>query len=125
MGEWETWFEWFHEAKVWGTVTHRQDKKTPGKIRADFGGPMAVGQRPGPSDPDYEAWGRGKLRMLLLQGNESLPASDPDPDPDPDPVPAVAEQIEESAPVAQMSDEAKAKLAAEYEAIFGKDKVPA
>ena len=122
MAEWETWFEWFHEAKVWGTVTHRQDKKIPGKIRADFGGPMAVGQRPGPADPDYEAWGRGKLRMLLLQGNESVPASDPDPEP----VPAtVANRLEESAPAAEMSAEDKARLAAQYKEIFGEAGVPA
>lgn len=119
ISEWNTWFQWFDGCKVHGTITHRKDKVDPQKIWCDFGGPMAVGQRPGPPNPDYEAFGRGKLRMLLLQSNGTVAARDPEPEP----VPAAAEA---EAPAAEMSDEEKARLAEQYALIFGsKEAVPA
>ena|SRR5581483_3197100 len=118
---WNAWFQWFSGASVWGTVTHRLDKITPGKVWSDFGGPMAVGSLPGQPEPDYQAWGRGKLRMLLLQSGDIN-----EPEPQPEPIPAtVATAIEETAPAAEMSAEDKARLAAQYAEIFGKEAVPA
>lgn len=120
---WNVWFTWFEGCRVYGTVSHRKDKTDPNKIWCDFGGPLAVGQRPGPADPDYEAFGRGKLRMILNQGNGVVAASDPEPEP----VPAqqtIADQHEIAAETLELSDEEKANLAAQYDVIFGKAAVP-
>jgi hypothetical protein len=117
ISEWNTWFTWFEGCKVFGTITHRKDKTDPKKVWCDFGGPLAVGQRPGPADPDYEAFGRGKLRMILNQADAAYEEPEPEPA-------TVASRLEESAPAAEMSADEKAALAAKYHELFGSEAAP-
>lgn len=70
----EAWLEWFQDMEIFGTITHRAGDD--GRIWADFGGPLPVGLPPQAKDPDYQNFGRGKLRAIR---NDPSEASDDEP----------------------------------------------
>jgi hypothetical protein len=70
----ETWLNWMNQCQVYGTITHSEDKKVPGKFWGNFGGPLAVGALPGQPEPDYQAFGAAKLRALMTNIETASPA---------------------------------------------------
>lgn len=103
----EAWLGWIEDMQVYGTISHSEDKKVPGKFWGNFGGPLAVGSLPNQAEPDYQALGKGKLRACMV---ESQPAAEaPAPEPAREPVAAGAG--------GQLTPEQQAK----YESMFGAD----
>ena len=67
MAELQSWLTWWENLEILGSIKHETGQRG---LLARFGGPMAVGT-PGTlwgADPDYQTHGKGKLRMILLQG---------------------------------------------------------
>lgn len=71
------WLKWWENLEVYGSIRHEDDKKDPNKRWARFGGPMPVGSLPGQKEEDYQALGRGKLRLIMLESKEAPPAGPP------------------------------------------------
>jgi len=68
------WLTWWENLEVYGTISHGTDATDPSRVYARFAGPIAVGALPGQKDDDYQALGRGKLRLIVLQNHPELAA---------------------------------------------------
>jgi len=66
----QDWLGWFEGLEVYGSVRHEEDAQ--GVVWARFGGPMAVGSLPGQREDEYQAVGRGKLRSMIVEYEESI-----------------------------------------------------
>lgn len=131
------WYSWFENMETYCTIRHDPSTTRPGEVYSHVVAILPVGSLPGQPETVYQQRCAGKVRTML--GIAGVPAKDVDPEPEPDPVPAkqsiptatsmladgIEKHLEAPAPAAEMSDEQKAALAEQYEAIFGKDKVPA
>lgn len=114
-------YSWFENLELYVQIRHDPDGTDPTKMWTHISAMMPIGSLPGQPEEVYCATQVAKVRMIIGMAGES----DKTPDPEPEPVPAVADAIESEAPAAELSEEEKARLAAQYEAIFGKQAVPA
>ncbi len=69
------WLKWWENLEVYGTITHAADSQQSGVVWARYAGPMPVGSLPGQQDADYQALGRGKLRMIVTESKEQEPVA--------------------------------------------------
>ncbi len=58
----EEWLGWFEGAEVYGRITHREDKVTPGKFWPDFGPSASVDDIT--KDDEYAAWCEQRYRSI-------------------------------------------------------------
>jgi hypothetical protein len=70
----EDWLGWLEGCQVYFTVTHSADKKVAGRVWANPGAPLPVGSLPGQPEPDYQAFGKGKLRAIVSGSSLPTPA---------------------------------------------------
>ncbi len=64
----QDWLGWWEGLQCYGTISHDVNKQT-GITWARFGGPIAIGSLPGQKDPEYQAMCRGKLKIMMAEGN--------------------------------------------------------
>jgi hypothetical protein len=114
------WYSWFENLEVYATIRHDPSTSNPGQVYSHVVAILPVGSLPGQPETTYQQMCAGKVRTMLGLAGVSPKDAASDPEPEPEPVPAAT-----AAAAPEMSDDEKAQLAAQYEAIFGKEGVPA